>query len=122
MFRRMVFNVLATNYDDHTKNFSFIMKKDEKWKLAPAYDLCFSYDPGNHWVSNQTLSINGKKLNISKNDLMKIARENNIKKGEKIIGQINSVIKSWNSYALQAKVRADISKKINENLNIFAEK
>ena len=53
---------------------------------------------------------------------MKIARENNIKKGEKIIGQINSVIKSWNSYALQAKVRADISKKINENLNIFAEK
>lgn len=122
MFRRMVFNVLATNYDDHTKNFSFIMKKDEKWKLAPAYDLCFSYDPGNHWVSNQTLSINGKKLNISKNDLMKIARENNIKKGEKIIGQINSVIKSWSSYALQAKVRADISKKINENLNIFTEK
>ena len=73
MFRRMVFNVLATNYDDHTKNFSFILKKDEEWRLAPAYDLCFSFDPTNHWVSKQTLSVNGKRLGITKNDLMTIA-------------------------------------------------
>ena len=54
MFRRMTFNVIATNYDDHTKNFSFILEKDQPWKLAPAYDLCFSYDPQNHWVNRQT--------------------------------------------------------------------
>ncbi|MFZ4413813.1 MAG: type II toxin-antitoxin system HipA family toxin [Bacteroidales bacterium] len=117
MFRRMVFNVLATNFDDHTKNFSFILKKDEKWKLAPAYDLCYSYDPDNHWVSNQTLSINGKRINITKEDLMKIAKENKIKTGEKIIEQINSVIKTWKNYAEQSGVRTNISKKINENLN-----
>lgn len=117
MFRRMVFNVLATNYDDHTKNFSFILKKDEHWRLAPAYDLCFSFDPNNHWVSKQTLSVNGKRLGITKNDLMTIANDNNIKKGEKIIDDINSIVKSWNKYAEQTRVKSDLNKRIKSNLN-----
>jgi len=119
MFRRMVFNVLATNYDDHTKNFSFILKKDENWKLAPAYDLCYSFDPTNHWVNKQTLSVNGKRLNISKNDLMTIANDNNIKKGSKIIDDINNLVKKWHNYAEQAKVRIDLREKIGLNLNTF---
>ncbi|MBK7233419.1 MAG: type II toxin-antitoxin system HipA family toxin [Saprospiraceae bacterium] len=119
MFRRMVFNVLATNYDDHTKNFSFILKKDEKWKLAPAYDLCFSFDPTNHWVSQQTLSVNGKRLGITKEDLMTLAKNNSIKKGDKIIDEINSVIKSWNKYATQAKVEPNLIEKINNHLNVY---
>lgn len=117
MFRRMVFNVLATNYDDHTKNFSFILKKDENWRLAPAYDLCFSFAPNNHWVSKQTLSVNGKRLNIEKEDLMTIAKDNNIKKGEKIIAQVNEVVKSWSRYANEAKVSSELTKRIEENLN-----
>ena len=117
MFRRMVFNVLATNYDDHTKNFSFILKKDEQWRLAPAYDLCFSFDPDNHWVNKQTLSVNGKRLHITKEDLMTIAKNNNIKKGEKIINDINSIVKSWYQYAEQAQVRSDLKKRIGNYLN-----
>jgi serine/threonine-protein kinase HipA len=119
MFRRMVFNVLSTNYDDHTKNFSFILKKDEKWRLAPAYDLCFSFDPSNHWVSKQTLSVNGKRLGITKEDLITIAKDNNIKKSEKIIKDINSIVKSWNKYAERAEVRNDLKERINSNLNTF---
>lgn len=119
MFRRMVFNVLATNYDDHTKNFAFILKKDENWRLAPAYDLCFSFDPTNHWESKQTLSINGKRLGITKDDLMTIAKDNNIKKANKIIDEINYVVKSWNKYATQAKVKNDLKEKINNNLNVY---
>lgn len=119
MFRRMVFNVLSTNYDDHTKNFSFILKKDDQWRLAPAYDLCFSFDPTNHWVSQQTLSVNGKRLNVSRADLMTIAQDNNIKKGEKIIKEINSVVKSWNKYATQAEVRNDLKTRIGNSLNIL---
>ena len=119
MFRRMVFNVLVTNYDDHTKNFSFILKKDENWKLAPAYDLCYSFDHTNHWVNKQTLSVNGKRLNISKNDLMTIANDNNIKKGSKIIDSINNVVKKWQNYAEQANVRNDLREKIGLNLNTF---
>lgn len=117
MFRRMVFNVLATNYDDHTKNFSFILEKDENWRLAPAYDLCFSFDATNHWVNKQTLSVNGKRLNITKEDLMTIAKDNNIKKGEKIIDEINLVVKTWNQYADRAEVRSDLKERIGQNLN-----
>lgn len=119
MFRRMVFNVLATNYDDHTKNFSFILKKGENWRLAPAYDLCFSFDETNHWVSKQTLSVNGKRSALTKADLMSIAKNNNIKKGEKIIDEINLIIKSWNEYAKQAGVRTDLQQRIHQNLNVL---
>ena len=117
MFRRMVFNVLATNYDDHTKNFSFILKKNEAWRLAPAYDLCFSFDPTNHWVNKQTLSVNGKRLNITKDDLMTIAKDNNIKRGSTIIDEINSITKSWTTYAKKALLRQDLTQRIKSSLN-----
>ena len=119
MFRRMVFNVIATNYDDHTKNFSFLLKKGEQWRLAPAYDLCFSFDPTNHWVSQQTLSVNGKRTNILKEDLMTIAHDNNIKKGKKIIQEINDTVHSWNTYAKRANLRTDLQNRIQKNLNTF---
>lgn len=119
MFRRMVFNVLATNYDDHTKNFSFILKKGEKWGLAPAYDLCYAFDETNHWVSQQTLSVNGKRKNITKEDLLTVAKENSIKKGAVIIDELNSIIKTWNEFAIQANVRKDLKEKIYSNLNVY---
>lgn len=119
MFRRMVFNVLSTNYDDHTKNFSFLLKKGENWKLAPAYDLCYSYDSGNQWVNKQTLSINGKRLNITKEDMLMLAKNNSIKKAEKIIDEINQVVKSWEKYAAMAKVNNHHKKKISENLHSY---
>jgi len=117
MFRRMVFNVLATNCDDHTKNFSFRLKKGENWELAPAYDVCYSYDPNNIWVSQQTLSINGKYKNIIKEDLMTIAKANTIKKGEKIIEEINTVVKKWGDFANQVNVRKNNLQNIQNNLH-----
>ena len=117
MFRRMTFNVIATNYDDHTKNFSFILEKDQPWKLAPAYDLCFSYDPQNHWVDRQTLSVNGKRENITEADLLTIANDNNIKRGKKIIHEVNETVKNWKSFAKEAKVRDDLVERIQTNLN-----
>lgn len=119
MFRRMVFNVLATNYDDHTKNFSFILKRGENWRLAPAYDLCFSFDETNHWVNKQTLSVNGKRQDISKEDLLIIAKDNSIKKGKQIIEQINEVIRDWKRYAATAEVRNDLVERIYQNLNTY---
>lgn len=118
MFRRMVFNVLATNYDDHTKNFAFILKKDDRWRLAPAYDLCFSYNPTNHWVSRQTLSVNGKRSGITVSDLMTIAKNNNFKKGRDIIDEVNAAVKNWSGFAEQAQVRSDLKEMIEGNLNV----
>ncbi len=104
MFRRMVFNVLAQNCDDHTKNFCFRLKKDEDWELAPAYDLCHAYRPGSKWVSQHALSINGKRQNITKHDLLTVAKSMNIKKAEQILVQINEIIQDWSQYAEQTKV------------------
>ncbi len=116
MFRRMVFNVMATNYDDHTKNFSFRLKQDSKWELSPAYDICYSYDPNNIWVSQHTLSINGKHKDINKSDLMKIATDNNIRKGEKIIEEIKTVVCDWNKYSVKANVSSELSNSISKTL------
>lgn len=117
MFRRMVFNVLATNCDDHTKNFSFRLKQGGKWELAPAYDVCYSYDQRNIWVNQQTLSINGKHRNIVKEDLMTIAKANNIKKGKIIIEEINTVVNNWGNFANQLNVRENILQTIQNNLH-----
>lgn len=116
MFRRMVFNVMATNYDDHTKNFSFRLKQDNNWELSPAYDVCYSYDPKNIWVSQHTLSINGKHRGINKSDLMKIADTNNIKKGEKIIEEIKKIVCDWEQYASKVKVSSDLTNSITKTL------
>ena len=119
MFRRMVFNVLAINFDDHTKNFSFLLKKGKAWELAPAYDICYSYDPNSLWVSQQTLSVNGKRLGISRADLMTIAKANSIKKGNLIIDEIINVLKQWNGFAESANVRKDLRSMIQSNLNLL---
>ncbi|MBU1013899.1 MAG: type II toxin-antitoxin system HipA family toxin [Bacteroidetes bacterium] len=116
MFRRMVFNVLAVNYDDHTKNFGFILKKGENWKLAPAYDVCYSYDPKNRWVSQQTLSINGKHKNILKDDLMKIALTNKLRKADKIIEEIQNVVVNWSAYAKKTNVSSERRDNISKTL------
>lgn len=114
MFRRMVFNVFATNYDDHTKNFSFRLKQGKSWELSPAYDVCYSYDPTNVWVSQHTLSINGKHKQITQGDLMTIAKANNIKKGAAIIKTISKVVANWNSYAKKANVKKQLTQTIAE--------
>jgi serine/threonine-protein kinase HipA len=99
LYRRMVFNVMGQNCDDHTKNFAFMMDKTGKWKLAPAYDVCHAYRPGSDWVSQHALSINGKRKEFAKSDLLEIARQINIKKAETIICQIAEIIRNWEVYA-----------------------
>lgn len=104
LFRRMVFNVMAKNCDDHTKNFSFIMDKAGKWRLAPAFDICHAFRPGSTWVSQHSLSINGKRQNITRDDLLQVAKRMNIKKAVAIIDQVHAAVYKWNDFASQAKV------------------
>ncbi|MGI8583947.1 MAG: type II toxin-antitoxin system HipA family toxin [Chitinophagaceae bacterium] len=106
LFRRMVFNVLARNQDDHTKNISFLMDKEGKWKLSPAYDLSYAFDPTNIWLSQHQLSVNGKRKNIKLKDFLKIAKEISLKKGKAIVEEIESVIVSWPGFAKDAGMPA----------------
>ena len=104
MYRRIVFNVIARNCDDHTKNFAFRLREGESWELAPAYDICHAYRPDSIWVSQHALSINGKRKDITREDLVSFAKAMNIKKAEKIISEINSKVQNWNNYATEVSV------------------
>lgn len=99
MYRRMVFNVIARNCDDHTKNFSFRLIKDQDWTLAPAYDICHAYRPDSYWVRRHALSINGKREGFTRADLLTVAKSMNIKKGNRIIEQVTGVVGQWPAYA-----------------------
>ena len=112
MYRRMVFNVIARNCDDHTKNFAFRLKNGGDWELAPAYDICFAYRPDSDWVSQHNLSINGKRKDITKADLIAIAKAMNIKKANNIIDQISNTVSNWYDFAEEAKVETKHKEKI----------
>lgn len=119
MFRRMVFNVIARNCDDHTKNFAFLLKKDHNWGLTPAYDICHAYRPGSEWVSQHALSINGKRNNITKDDLLTVAKSMNIKKATDIIQQTSDTVKRWKAFAEETKVEEKLRDAIEATLIKF---
>ena len=114
LFRRMAFNVIAKNCDDHTKNFAFRLKQNESWELTLAYDVCFAYRTNSTWVSQHNLSINGKRKNITKEDLLHVAKSMNIKKADHIIQQINNVVSKWETFADEAKVKKDNIEQISK--------
>jgi len=116
MFRRMVFNVVARNCDDHTKNFAFRMKKDGKWELAPAYDVCHAYQPKHEWVSQHALSINGKRTNITKEDLLVIGKSIKNKKAETMIEEISDTVSKWKKFADEVHVIPALRDEISKTL------
>lgn len=116
MFRRMAFNVAARNCDDHTKNFSFRLKKDARWELAPAYDLCHAYQPDHRWVSQHALSINGKRTDITREDLLEIGRSIKNKKASEVIDEINATVAQWKQYADETAVSPGLRDRIAKTL------
>lgn len=119
LFRRMAFNVMARNCDDHTKNFAFIMNKEGNWSLAPAFDICHAYRPGSTWVSQHALSINGKRFNITRDDLFVVAKNMNIKKAGTILNQVNNAVASWKDFATETKVKPKLRDAIAGTLLTF---
>ncbi len=111
-FLRMVFNVVARNQDDHTKNITFLMDKNGKWRLSPAYDVIYAYNPSGEWTSRHQMSINGKRDNFFKEDLISVGKEMNIKSSDRIIDEIVEVVSSWPNYAKDAGVGASQIKSI----------
>ena len=95
MFRRIVFNVVVRNQDDHTKNISFLMDPSGQWRLSPAYDMGFAYNPKGAWTATHQMSINGKFDNITREDLLSLAKANNIKNASEIIDQVCETVAGW---------------------------
>jgi serine/threonine-protein kinase HipA len=115
-FRRMVFNVVARNHDDHTKNHSFIMDMSGRWNLAPAYDLCYSYNPHGRWTNRHQMSINSKTDWFTYADLLNVSKKMGIKAGKEIIEKVVDSVSRWDEFAKDAGVKTMHARQIKSNL------
>lgn len=115
-FRRMVFNVIAKNLDDHTKNVSFLMDKLGKWKLSPAYDVTYAYNPNNRWLRQHQMSVNGKRNKIGRLDLMAVTEVLDPRSKRVIIDQVVEGISEWKDIGKEAGVPVERVNEIENNL------
>lgn len=121
-YRRMVFNCLAVNQDDHVKNISFIMDRTGKWMLSPAYDITFSYDPSNKWLHAHQMTVNGKSIDIRLSDLLEAGAKMGIKdrRCRDIISEIGALVSGFATFAEQAGIKEKtfefINSVIDENM------
>lgn len=116
MFRRMVFNVVARNQDDHTKNISFLMDKTGKWRLSPAYDISWSYNPEGKWTSQHQMSINNKWTDFTMSDLLSVASSMNVKAPREIIEKTIEIVAHWPDYAIPLEIPKETIRAINSTL------
>lgn len=118
LYRRMVFNIMTRNQDDHVKNISFLMDKQGKWSLAPAYDITYSYDKTNRWLAKHQMSVNGKIDNFTMDDLRESAKRMNIskRKMEKIVEDVVMATSHWECYAQDAQIREQTFEEIRNNM------
>jgi serine/threonine-protein kinase HipA len=111
-FRRMAFNVMARNCDDHTKNFAFRLKQGGQWELAPAYDVTHAHNPKSEWVSQHLMSVNGKFDNISRADLLKVADRFGVGRAESLLAEIKAAVGNWSSFAGDAGLGSSVTDKV----------
>lgn len=120
MYKRMLFNEYAKNYDDHTKNVTFLMDKKGVWSLSPAYDMTFSYSRISTWVNAHQMLINGKADEITRDDFIKVAEKAGIKKteAEKCINQVRDAVSKWTGCAEEAGLSLKNAERIQKFFNL----
>lgn len=116
LLRRMIFNIVSRNQDDHTKNISFLMDKNGAWSLSPAYDITYAYDPSNKWMKAHQMSVNGKRTEINRNDILQLAKNMNLKKAKNIIDEVIESVSKWNQFAKKAELPNSQIKGIGKTL------
>lgn len=118
----MVFNIIGRNQDDHVKNTAFLMDKNGKWRLSPAYDFIYSYNPDGAWTSRHQITVNGKRDHFCRTDIEACAASADIPKCKvsEIIEQVNSAIRQWPEHAGKAGVDTETSKGILNALRFNA--
>jgi serine/threonine-protein kinase HipA len=105
-FRRIAFNVMAANCDDHTKNISFLLRESGDWQLAPAYDVTHAYNPKGEWTYQHLLGVNGKFADITRHDLLDLAERFAIGTASTVLGEVRAAVARWPKYAEKAGLAA----------------
>jgi serine/threonine-protein kinase HipA len=119
-FRRMVFNVMARNCDDHTKNISFRLRQGQAWALAPAYDVTFAHNPHGEWTNQHLMAVNGKFKGFDVGDLLAEADRFGVGTGKRVIEQVRAAIQGWLGFAQQAQVPEAVALDIQAQLQLLA--
>jgi len=119
-FRRMVFNIVIRNQDDHVKNIAFLMDKAGQWSLSPAYDMTYSFNPSGLWTATHQMTLNGKRENFILEDFKNCARVGLLKRGQEklIIAEVLDIVTNWREYAKQTGIPAQTSNNIYKTLRL----
>jgi serine/threonine-protein kinase HipA len=112
MFRRMVFNVLARNQDDHTRNIAFLMDRQGVWSLAPAFDLVWAYNSQGAWTNRHQMTVNGKRDGFDRKDLLAVSKPYDIKGATEILDQVTNAVAGWSGIAKECGLDGALVKKI----------
>lgn len=111
-FRRMAFNVMAANCDDHTKNFSFLLRQGQPWKLAPAYDVTHAYNPKGEWTYQHLMSVNGKFQGITREDLLEDGDRFGVRKPRVLLDDVRAALDNWSEFAQQAGLQPSMRDRV----------
>jgi serine/threonine-protein kinase HipA len=119
-FRRMAFNIVARNQDDHVKNIAFLMNKSGEWSLSPAFDMTYSFNPAGAWTASHQMTMNGKRDEFKLEDFNACAKTASMKRGRaaKIVAEVQATVSKWKSFAEQAGVPEVVREKIQHTLNL----
>ena len=119
-FRRMTFNIIARNQDDHVKNIAFLMDKAGRWSLAPAFDVIYSFNPDGDWTARHQMTMNGKRDGFTLADFRACAKSAVMKRGraEAIVEEVRAAVAKWPDYAEQANVMKEWRNQIQHNLRL----
>lgn len=104
LYKRMVFNVVARNQDDHTRNIAFLMGHDGNWHLAPAFDVIWSYNAEGEWTNSHQMTINGKRKGFKREDFLDVAKQFRIKKPLEVLADVGAAIRRWPVFAEEVGV------------------
>ncbi|MCD6430578.1 MAG: type II toxin-antitoxin system HipA family toxin [Deltaproteobacteria bacterium] len=120
MFRRMVFNIIARNQDDHVKNIAFLMDKTGVWSLAPAFDITYSFNPAGAWTANHQMSMNGKRDDFTLEDFKACAKTASMKRrrAQTIVNEVLETVSLWPDYAEEIGVPGYLRDQIQSNLRV----
>jgi serine/threonine-protein kinase HipA len=118
-YRRMVFNVMAANHDDHTKNFAFMRSEVSGWRLTPAYDVTHAYNPNSQWTNRHLLAVNGKFEHIELEDLYVVGERNEVPGYRRIVREVRQAVAEWATFAATSELDEATTKAIGADIERF---
>jgi serine/threonine-protein kinase HipA len=117
-FRRMAFNVMARNCDDHTKNLAFRLKQGRSWELAPAYDVTHAFNPKGEWTYQHLMSVNGKFQGITRDDLLADADRFSVRKPLEILAEVRAALENWLEFTLNAGLETSLRDRVASDFRL----